>query len=241
MTASSLASPAEELVNSIENGTAGPLFRRDIVALEPAIFRSLAEGRPASPDELAAATGRPSDDIVELIERTPGLEVDRDNRVLGKAVTLLPTPHRMQLPGRDHLLYAWCIPDTLGAARILGERLRVTSSCPATGEPVVLEVDPDGVIAADPPTTVMSWVTWFDPNDARATGCANLNLFVSPEAAADFQGGYPHVVNVPIAEVSDLLAPVFDALDRLRGGQVGRQSSAVTAASAPTGATSPAC
>ena len=53
MTAKSLASFVEELVSSIENGTAGPMFSRDIVTLEPAILRSLAEGRPASRHELA--------------------------------------------------------------------------------------------------------------------------------------------------------------------------------------------
>ena len=168
MTAKSLASFVEELVSSIENGTAGPMFSRDIVTLEPAILRSLAEGRPASRHELAAATGRSTEEIVELIERTPEIDADRDNRVLGTGVTLLPTPHRIQLPGRDHLLYGYCVPDTLFAARFLGEPLRVTSSCPTTGRPVVLEVEPGGVRAADPPTAVMALVTWFDPDDVRA-------------------------------------------------------------------------
>jgi alkylmercury lyase len=138
------------------------------------------------------------------------MQVDRDHQVLGLAVTLLSTPHRIQLPGRSHLLYAWCIPDTLHAARVLGEPLQVTSTCPATDQPVVLEVEPDGMRAVDPPTAVMSWVTYSDPDDARATSCGHQNLFVSAEAATEFQAGYPHVVNVPVAEVFDVFAPVFD-------------------------------
>ncbi len=57
----------------------------------------------------------------------------------------------------------------------------------------------------------MSWVTHFDPDDARATACGHMNLFVSAEAATEFQAGYPHVFNVPVAQVSDFLGPVFDA------------------------------
>lgn len=239
MTAKSLASFVEELVNSIENRTAGPMLSGDIVALEPAILRSLAEGRPASPQDLAAATGRSTDEIVEIIERTPEIDVDRDNRVLGTGVgTLLPTPHRIQLPGRNHLLYGWCVPDTLEAARILGEPLRVTSSCPATGQPVVLEVEPDRIRAADPPTAVMSLVTWLDPDDVRATGCGHMNLFVSADAATEFQAGYPHVVNVPVAEVSDVMAPVFDAVDRVRSSSLGRQPSARSSTAPSCGPTS---
>ena len=233
-TTKSLASFVEELVSSIENGTAGPMFSRDIVTLEPAILRSLAEGKPASIHELAAAVGRSPEAIVKLIERTPEIDVDRDNRVLGTGVTLLPTPHRIQLPGRNHLLYGYCVPDTLFAARILGEPLRVTSSCPATGEPVVLEVEPNRIRAADPPTAVMSLVTWFDPDDLRATGCGHMNLFVSADAAADFQAGYPHVVNVPVPEVFDVMAPVFDVVDRVRGARLDERPSDRSAAAAPS-------
>lgn len=241
MVGSSFASSVEALVESIEKETAGPLLSRDIVTLDPAIWRSLAEGKPASPDDLAAATGRPIEEIVELVEQTSGLELDRENRILGKAITLLPTRHRIQLPERNHSLYAWCIPDALGLARTLDESLRVTSTCEATGQPVVLEVEPTRISAAEPASAVMSWVTWFDPDDARATGCAHMNLFASADAAIDYQAGYPHVVNVPVAEVFDGVAPVLDALDRLRGAGLTPRGEAASSALASSGAASHSC
>lgn len=208
MTVNDVEASVKTMVNAIENEEG--VFKRDVIALFVPVSAILAEGRPAPPDELAAATGRSTEDIVELIERTPELEIDRDNRVLGLGLTLLPTPHRIQLPGRRHLLYAWCVPDTLGAARILSESLLVTSPCPATGQPVAVEVEADRIAAADPPTAVMSWVTRFDPDDVRATACGHQNLFVSAQAAADYQAGYPHVVNVPVGEVFDTFGPVID-------------------------------
>jgi hypothetical protein len=56
-----------------------------------------------------------------------------------------------------------------------------------------------------------------------------MNLFVSTNAATDFQAGYPHVANVPVAEVFDVMAPVFDAVDRVRGAGVGAQPSGPSA------------
>lgn len=216
MPAKSIAESVEMFLNVVENET-GRLFKREVTELWPGIWRSLAEGRPASADELAAATGRSTEEIVKLIEQITEFEADRDNRVLGLGLTLIPTPHRIQLPGRNHLLYASCIPDTLVIARVLGEPLQVTSTCPKTGQPVILEVEPDRIRAADPPAAVMSWVTWFDPDDVRATACGHQNLFVSAEAAAEFQAGYPHVVNVPVAEVYDVFAPVVDAFEERAG------------------------
>lgn len=186
------------------------VFHPNLITLHPALQRALAEGRPVPAEELAAATGRSTEEMVAIIDGAPELEVDRKHRVLGMAITLLPTPHRIQLPGRSHALYAWCVPDALGSAQVLDERLQVTSTCPATGRSVVLDVGPEGIRAADPATAVMSWVTHFDPDDARASACGHMNLFVSQEAAVEFQAGYPHVTNVPIEEVSDFLAPVFE-------------------------------
>lgn len=221
MTAKDVAASVEMLLQAAENETEG-LFNPAVTALWPGVWRSLAEGRPAPADELAAATGRSTEEIVEHIERTTEIEADRDYRVLGLGVTLIPTRHRIQLPGRDHLLYAWCVPDTLAAARVLGEPLRVTSVCPATGQPVVLELEEDRIRAADPGTAVMSWVTWFDPNDVRATACGHMNLFVSAQAAAEFQAGYPHVVNVPVAEVADVFARLLDRFDSFAEQALGR-------------------
>lgn len=199
----------QAVVGAIERGEG--VFHPDLITLHPALQRILAEGRPAPADELAAATGRSTQEMMQIIDSAREMEVDRHHRVLGMAITLLPTLHRIQLPGRSHALYSWCVPDALGAARILDQRLQVSSTCPQTGHSVVLDVEPDGISAADPATAVMSWVSHFDPDDGRASACGHMNLFVSEQAAVEFQAGYPHVINVPIDDVFEFLTPVFDA------------------------------
>lgn len=190
---------------------ASGLFDSPLLPLYAAIWRILTEGRPASAEEIATATGRPVDEVAAIIAAEELAEVDRHGRVLGVALTLIPTPHRVLLPGRDHLLYLWCVPDAFAVSKILDQPFRLISSCHATGREIVLEIEPDRVREADPDAAVIAFVTSLDPADIRGTGCVLQNLFASAEHAAPWLAGHPHAFVVPARDALTVMAPVIDA------------------------------
>lgn len=173
--------------------------------LHPPILRILAEGRPASADELATLVGRPVRHIAAMIRRLPLAELDGQGRVLGLGLSLIPTPHRVELAGRRHALYAWCAPDALVLSGVIGLPARIASPCQATGEMVTLEVHPEGVEGVRPPSAVVSFVTAPDRDDLRASGCDHQSFFVSAEAASDWLDGHPHGTVVSVHEAFRLL------------------------------------
>ena len=174
--------------------------------LHPPILRILAEGRPATVDELAAVTSRPAEQITEMLRRVRPIELDSDGSVLGLGLTLLPTTHRVQLPGRHHLLYAWCAPDALILPSVIGEAAYVTSPCHATHQPITVELSGEAVTRFDPPSAVVSFVLSPDRGDLRGTGCGHQNLFASAEAAADCLITHPDCEVIPVAQAFGLLA-----------------------------------
>lgn len=88
--------------------------------LHPPILRLLAEGRPAAAEELTTLVGRPTREIAAMIEPLLLAELDARGRVLGLGLSLIPTPHRIELAGRGHALYAWCAPDALALPGVIG-------------------------------------------------------------------------------------------------------------------------
>lgn len=92
--------------------------------LHPPILRILADGRPATVDELAAVTSRPAEQIAEMLRRIDPIELGADGSVLGLGLTLVPTAHRVELPGRRRLLYAWCAPDAVILPSAIGASAR---------------------------------------------------------------------------------------------------------------------
>ncbi|MDP8928337.1 MAG: organomercurial lyase [Actinomycetota bacterium] len=178
-----------------------------LVPLLPAVWRILADGRPASPAEIASASGRPISEVSNIIAGTAQAEVDRDGRVLGAGLTLIPTPHRVLLPGVAHQLYVWCVPDAFAVSALLHQPLRVISPCHATGRPVNVDLEPDQVRAVDPAAAVVAFVTDLDVSDTRGSVCVHQNLFVDAEAAAPWLAQHPHADIVPVADGYRVLAP----------------------------------
>jgi alkylmercury lyase len=84
-------------------------------------------------------------------------ERDDQGRLVGFALTLRATPHRYTTAG-GRTFYAWCATDALMLPVILGEPAVVESTCAQTGEPIRIEVTPEGVERVDPPEAVMSAV-----------------------------------------------------------------------------------
>lgn len=177
--------------------------------LWPAVWRVLAEGSPASARQIADLSGRPVADVETVIDDSRQAEVDRDGRVLGIGLTLLPTPHRLQLADRDHALYVWCVPDAFAVASVLGKQLRLTTRCHSTGRHLALDLAPGRIRAIDPPEAVVSFVTSPNLSDLRGTICRHQNLFADAQAAQPWLDDHPDGAVVPVAEAFDVMAPVL--------------------------------
>lgn len=170
-------------------------------AILPAIHRILADGRPASTQEIAGAIGQSVKETGRLIGLLPNMEFDREGRVLGIGLSLLPTPHRVYLEGREHTLYAWCVPDALIMPGMIGLSARLVSPCHATKQPITVTIRPEGVADVDPAGAVVSgWLSAFDSRDVRGTCCVNQVLFQSEEAARPWLAEHPGASVLPVEE-----------------------------------------
>ncbi len=149
----------------------------------------LARGKPASPEEIAAASGKSPEEVRAALERFPSAEWDEQGRVVGLGLTLQLTPHRLEVEGRT--LFAWCALDALLFPVLLRQSASIESPCRGTGEPVRVDVTPAGIEAVEPPSAVVSIVAARDLATVRSVGCNNTHFFSSPEAASRWLEKHP--------------------------------------------------
>jgi alkylmercury lyase len=159
--------------------TSGSAF----LEIVPPTLDLLARGKPASPEEIAAASVKSQQEVRSALDRFPSAEWDEQGRVVGLGLTLQLTPHRLELEGRT-TLFAWCALDALLFPVLLGRPASVESPCRGTGDPVHIEVTPTGIEAVEPPSAVVSIVAARDLASIRSLGCDNAHFFCSPEAAS---------------------------------------------------------
>ena len=76
-----------------------------------AVLTLLAEGTPVPKAAVASALGLIETDVARLLAEIPALELDEAGHVVGAGLSLRPTPHRLEMGGKQ--LYAWCAFDTL--------------------------------------------------------------------------------------------------------------------------------
>jgi alkylmercury lyase len=161
------------------------------------------------PIQIAEATGLPAAAVAERLN-DPQVERDHRGRVLGFGLTLIPTPHRIDLVDRGHTLYGWCGPDVLAIPWLLGIPRRITTRCPATGTPITVHVGPEGVGEIDPADAVVSFMPTLDPSDIRGSTCDRQHFFASRDAAAGWLAAHPHGVVVPAAVAFQAVTGAFD-------------------------------
>src|SRR5919106_4720597 len=137
--------------------------------LIPSSIRLLAEGEPVSPARIAEVSGVPLDQAEAALRGVGDIEWTADGRIEGFGLTRRPTPHRMRIGEAD--LYTWCAMDTLIFAASLDRPVQIESPDGATGEVLHLETDGRRIVAADPPSIVVSW--FVDPAGTgfRAATC----------------------------------------------------------------------
>jgi alkylmercury lyase len=179
--------------------------------LLPHAIRLLADGQPVPLERLAAAAGRSVDDVQAALADQISAERDDHGRLVGLALTLRPTTHRFTVDGRT--VFAWCASDTLMLPVILGRPALVESTCPQTGQPIRIELTPDGVDRVDPPDAVMTAVRPAGQlADVRSATCNHGHFFSSIAATAAWTNAHPDGHIYPVEQAFRLDRQVIKQL-----------------------------
>jgi alkylmercury lyase len=137
-----------------------PRFSPDEQRAAVSLYRELAKGHAVDAAQLGRALGISSVEARELLERDSikaFVYPDDQGRVLGfGGLAAAAMHHRFQVD--DRLLSTWCAWDSLFVPEILGQRARVTSPDPETGQLVRLIVGPHRIEAAEPEGAVVSFL-----------------------------------------------------------------------------------
>jgi alkylmercury lyase len=193
---------------------------RAFLEMVPPTLGLLARGKPASPEAIAAASGKSPEEVRATLDRFPNAEWDEQGRVVGLGLTLQLTPHRSELEGRT--LFAWCALDALLFPVLLGRSASIESPCRGTGEQVHIEVTPAGIVTVEPPSAVVSIVAARDVVDFRRVSCNDTHFFSSPEAASRWLERHPEATILPAEEAFRLGRLIAEGLlDISRSGEPG--------------------
>lgn len=170
-------------------------------AMMPAAIRLLAKGRPVSPAQIAEAGNLPLARVETALRDLGDVEWTPDGHVEGMGLTPRETPHRIRIGKAD--LYAWCAMDTLLFAAILDRRVEIESPDGATGERLRIVADGRQILAADPPSIVVSWFVDPSAEGVRAAACQYGHFFASRESAASWLTKYPQGGVLSLDEAMD--------------------------------------
>ncbi len=180
-------------------------------------MRLLSEGRPVSPERIAAALDISRDEVKTILSQLgSGVEVNQEGELVAvMGLSLNPTVHRLLVAGKE--LFSWCASDAISLAAIIQKPVRVESPDPVSGATIRLEVSPKGVVEIDPGSAVVSWVTGVDATDMRASFCNSVNFFASPETAAKWRSNRPGLRILTVREVEEvdrvLVEPFRDIIE----------------------------
>ena len=203
MTASTLDHLTQRLLDWYETQS----WAAELDALIPVVLSELARGEPVETSRIATRAGMPAPEVLDLLRGSPA-EWDDDGRLVGFGLTLRATGHRFQIDGR--VLYTWCAPDALAFPAVLGIEAHVESPCFVTGEPIRIDVGPEGVRGVEPAEAVVSIVTPA-PNlaDFRRALCHEQHFFISPQAASQWQAAHAEAIVVSVVDALTLTHRLF--------------------------------
>ncbi len=191
-----------------------PTLERPQARIALGLFRMLAEGRPVSHERLAERLAVPEDEVAATLAALPAAFYNEEGQIVAFwGVGLSETRHRVEVDGRT--VYAWCFPDTLFFARILGKSVRIESTSP-TGEGISLVVRPDGIKSVTPEGAALTFVRLegkqFDDNVIRNVCHFNF-FFPSEEEARRWAEGHPKdFLVLTIEEGFELMTRITGAL-----------------------------
>ena len=215
----------EQIIQAWENSKQGN-YALESVRASDFVLQSIASGKPVSAEEFATNLGFGLKDTQILMRRSrmSGADFDDEGRMIGNALTLRPTSHRLEIGGQT--LYAWCALDTLFLPGLIGKTGEVHSTSAATGDPIRLTVAPTGVQQFDPASTVLSVVVpgisqACEPDQgggADGAACSSMHFFASRKEAEEYLGANTDVSILTVEEASELaqrawVRPYRSALD----------------------------
>jgi alkylmercury lyase len=183
-------------------------------------LRLLAEGEPVTAEMIGSKLGIPTQTAQSVFEASRGKgQWDNDGRLIGSALTLVPTPHRFRIVDKD--LYTWCAHDTIFLPGLLGMAAEVVSPDPLTGDLIKLLISPEGPKTYTPNSAVLSIFQAPEP----ATGpdspvCANSHYFTSRVSAEAWSKDRPGITIMSIEDafaqikknLLDVVQPILDQL-----------------------------
>jgi alkylmercury lyase len=163
------------------------------------LVRLLADGAPVSREQLATALKRPVAEVTEVLRQCEDIVFDEEGRIVSAGLSLLPTPYRFEV--NERLLYTWCALDTLIFPAWTEATALVSSSCPATMQPIHLTVTPERLEHFDPGPLVLSVLVQDGGAtccNIREAFCAYSQFFASRQAASFWQASHPdgHVLSI---------------------------------------------
>lgn len=174
-----------------------------------AVLDRIADGAPATAADIGEATGWDRDMVLHQMDAAAaaGCEI-RDCAVVGAALTLTPTSHQFTV--RGNTLHTWCGFDALFLPLLLDEPAHVRSTCPVTGQPIALAVDPAGTVHDVAPATTC--VAIAGPAAACATAgpdsdlCMQMPFLASAEAGRAWAADHDGVAVVDLATAMTVAA-----------------------------------
>ena len=170
------------------------------------VFRQLLllllNGEPVSPDQIAVTINKPREEVINLLQELPNVELDNHGNLVGIGLTLRPTPHRFEVEGRT--LFTWCALDALIFPAIIKKPVSIESPCPVTGTRVKVQVTHDRVEKVEPSSAVVSIVIPETLENIRNAFCNHVRFFSSSESATSWLADNPNAAVIPVADAYNL-------------------------------------
>ena len=166
------------------------------------LLQILAEGEPVTIEQIVSVTGKPIEEVRRVLATQSSVELDEQGRVVGYGLTLVPTPHRFEVDGKQ--MYAWCALDTLMIPELIGCTANIESPCRNTGKPIRLTVEPGRVVSVEPSTSVVSIVAPNDMSSIRSAFCNEVHFFSSPNAAQNWLKQHSGASVLPVEDAFEL-------------------------------------
>lgn len=184
-------------------------------------LRLLADGDPVSAEMVASKLGIPEAIAQSVFEASRGKgQWDEEGRLIGSALTLVPTPHHFRIMDRD--LYTWCAHDAILLPGLLGAVAEVESPDPLSGGRINLVIGPKGPENYNPKSAVLTILQTAEPaTGPESAVCTNSHFFTSRASAVEWskdqQGVVIMLIEDAFAQVKEnLLDAVQPILDQLQ-------------------------
>jgi len=184
-------------------------------------LRLLANGEPVSAEMVGSKLGIPKTIAQAVFDASRGKgEWDSDGRLIGSALTLVPTRHRFRV--MDNNLYTWCAYDTIFLPGLLGMTAEVVSPDPLNGDLIKLVITPKGPKTYTPKSAVLTIFQASEPATGPTSAvCTNSHYFTSQASAVAWSHDRPGVSILTVEDafsqmkriLLDPLQPILDQLD----------------------------